>query len=93
VGMAKELWVMIAAVVISMIIMLIASKPIANFVNDNPSIKILALSFLVMIGMSLLAEGFQQHINKGYIYFAMAFSFTIEIINLRIDKKSAKRPK
>jgi len=93
VGMAKELWVMIAAVVISMIIMLIASKPIANFVNDNPSIKILALSFLVMIGMSLLAEGFQQHINKGYIYFSMAFSFTIEIINLRIDKKSAKRPK
>jgi len=93
VGMANELWVMIAAVVISMIIMLIASKPIANFVNDNPSIKILALSFLVMIGMSLLAEGFQQHINKGYIYFAMAFSFTIEIINLRIDKKSAKRPK
>jgi len=76
-----------------MIIMLIASKPIANFVNDNPSIKILALSFLVMIGMSLLAEGFQQHINKGYIYFSMAFSFTIEIINLRIDKKSAKRPK
>jgi len=93
VGMAKELWVMIAAVVISMVIMLIASKPISNFVNNNPSIKILALSFLVMIGMSLLAEGFQQHINKGYIYFAMAFSFTIEIINLRIDKKSAKRPK
>jgi len=93
VGMAKELWVMIAAVVISMIIMLIASKPISDFVNNNPSIKILALSFLVMIGMSLLAEGFHQHINKGYIYFAMAFSFTIEIINLRIDKKSAKRPK
>lgn len=93
VGMAKDLWVMIAAVVISMIIMLIASKPISNFVNDNPSIKILALSFLVMIGMSLLAEGFHQHINKGYIYFAMAFSFTIEIINLRIDKKSAKRRK
>jgi len=93
VGMAKELWVMIAAVVISMIIMLIASKPIADFVNNNPSIKILALSILVMIGMSLLAEGFHQHINKGYIYFAMAFSFTIEIINLRIDKKSAKRPK
>ncbi len=92
VGMAKELWVMIAAVVISMIIMLIASKPISDFVNNNPSIKILALSFLVMIGMSLLAEGFHQHFNKGYIYFAMAFSFGIELINLRIDKKSAKRP-
>ena len=93
VGMAKELWVMIAAVVISMIIMLIASKPISDFVNNNPSIKILALSFLVMIGMSLFAEGFHQHINKGYIYFAMAFSFGIELINLRVDKKSAKRPK
>ena len=91
--MAKELWVMIAAVVISMIIMLIASKPISDFVNNNPSIKILALAFLVMIGMSLLAEGFHQHINKGYIYFAMAFSFGIELINLRVDKKSAKRPK
>jgi predicted tellurium resistance membrane protein TerC len=92
VGMAKDLWVMIAAVVISMIIMLIASKPISDFVNNNPSIKILALSFLVMIGMSLFAEGFHQHINKGYIYFAMAFSFGIELINLRVDKKSAKRP-
>ncbi len=92
VGMAKDLWVMIAAVVISMFIMLLASKPISDFVNNNPSIKILALSFLVMIGMSLFAEGFHQHMNKGYIYFAMAFSFGIELINLRIDKKSAKRP-
>ena len=92
VGMAKDLWVMIAAVVISMFIMLLASKPISDFVNNNPSIKILALSFLVMIGMSLFAEGFHQHMNKGYIYFAMEFSFGIELINLRIDKKSAKRP-
>lgn len=88
VGMAKDLWVMIAAVVISMAVMLIASKPIANFVNANPSIKILALSFLVLIGVSLLGEAFEQHINKGYIYFAMAFSFTLELINLKIDKKS-----
>jgi predicted tellurium resistance membrane protein TerC len=88
VGMAKDLWVMIAAVVISMVVMLIASKPIANFVNTNPSIKILALSFLVLIGVSLLGEAFEQHINKGYIYFAMAFSFTLELINLKIDKKS-----
>jgi predicted tellurium resistance membrane protein TerC len=93
VGMAKELWVMITAVVVSMIIMLMASKSISNFVNENPSIKILALAFLVMIGVSLLAEGFGQHIEKGMIYFAMAFSFTIEMINLKIDKKSAKRPK
>lgn len=88
VGMAKHLWVMIAAVIISMVVMLIASKPIADFVNNNPSIKILALSFLVLIGVSLLAEAFEQHIDKGYIYFAMAFSFTLEIINLRIDRKS-----
>ena len=72
--------------IISMLVMLWASEPIANFVNQNPSIKILALSFLVLIGVSLLGEGFGQHINKGYIYFAMAFSFTIELINLRLDK-------
>ena len=86
VGMANEVWVMIVAVIISMLVMLWASEPIANFVNHNPSIKILALSFLVLIGVSLLGEGFGQHINKGYIYFAMAFSFTIELINLRLDK-------
>lgn len=87
VGMANEVWVMIVAVIISMMVMLWASEPIANFVNHNPSIKILALSFLVLIGVSLLGEGLGQHINKGYIYFAMAFSFTIELINLRLDKQ------
>ena len=86
VGMAQYLWVMIAAVIISMLVMLAASKPIANFINANASIKILALAFLVLIGVSLLAEGFEQHFNKGYIYFAMAFAFGIELINLRIDK-------
>lgn len=86
VGMAKELWVMIAAVVISMGVMMFASGPIAKFVNDNPSIKILALSFLVLIGVSLLAEGFGQHFEKGYVYFSMAFAFIVELINLRVDK-------
>lgn len=90
IGMADHLWVMILAVVLSMIVMLMASGPIANFVNKYPSIKILALSFLVMIGMSLLAEGFDQHFNKGYIYFAMAFSFIIELINLRLDRVSSE---
>lgn len=89
IGMANELWVMVLAVLLSMIVMLMASGPIAGFVNKNPSIKILALSFLVMIGVSLLAEGFDQHFNKGYIYFAMAFSFVIELINLRVDKVSS----
>lgn len=87
VGMANEVWVMIVAVVISMLVMLWASESIANFVNENPSIKILALSFLVLIGVSLLGEGLGQHIDKGYIYFAMAFSFSIELINLRLDKQ------
>lgn len=91
IGMAKHLWVMVLAVLLSMVVMLAASAPIAKFVNNNPSIKILALSFLVMIGVSLLAEGFEQHLNKGYIYFAMAFSFAIELINLRMDKIQEKR--
>ena len=90
VGMANEVWVMIVAVVISMLVMLWASEPIANFVNENPSIKILALSFLVLIGVSLLGEGLGHHIDKGYIYFAMAFSFTIELINLRLDKQGKR---
>ncbi len=88
VGTADELWVMIVAVVLSMAVMLLAAEPIATFVNNTPSIKVLALSFLVMIGVSLLAEGFHQHIEKGYIYFAMAFSFVVELINLRYDKLS-----
>lgn len=87
VGMAKDLWVMVTAVVASMLVMLLASGPISGFVNQNPSIKILALSFLVMIGVTLLGEGFGQHFNKGYVYFAMAFSFAIELINLRVDKQ------
>jgi predicted tellurium resistance membrane protein TerC len=91
IGMADHLWVMITAVVLSMVVMLLASKPIADFVNKHPSIKILALSFLVMIGVSLIAEGFDQHFNKGYIYFAMAFSFIIELINLRLDKLSSHK--
>jgi predicted tellurium resistance membrane protein TerC len=91
VGMADHLWVMITAVVLSMGVMLLASKPIADYVNDNPSIKVLALAFLVLIGVSLLGEGFDQEVNKGYIYFSMAFAFTIEMINLRIDKSSSKK--
>lgn len=86
IGMAKELWVMIAAVVISMFVMLFASGPIAKFVNGNPSIKVLALSFLVLIGVSLIAEGFDQHFEKGYVYFSMAFAFIVELVNLRVDK-------
>jgi predicted tellurium resistance membrane protein TerC len=84
VGMANLLGVMITAVVIAVIIMLFASKPISEFVNERPTVKILALSFLLLIGVSLLAEGFDLHIPKGYIYFAMGFSVFVEMLNLRL---------
>jgi predicted tellurium resistance membrane protein TerC len=84
VGMARELWVMVAAVVIAIAIMMLASGKISAFVEDHPTVKILALSFLLLIGMSLVAEGLDLHIPKGYIYFAMAFSVMVEMINLRI---------
>ncbi len=88
VGMASHVEVMIAAVVISVIIMLFAAESISKFVNQHPTVKMLALSFLVLIGVSLLAEGLDQHIPKGYIYFAMAFSVLVEMLNLRLNKKS-----
>jgi predicted tellurium resistance membrane protein TerC len=89
VGMVDELWVMIAAVIISVAIMMVAAEPISAFVHKHPTIKMLALSFLLLIGMSLLLEGFGQHIPKGYIYFAMGFSVFVEMINLRIRAKAA----
>jgi predicted tellurium resistance membrane protein TerC len=88
VGMANHIEVMIAAVVISIIIMMLAAETISNFVNRHPTVKMLALSFLLLIGVSLLAEGFKQHIPKGYIYFAMAFSVLVEFLNLRSKVKN-----
>ncbi|MBD3748349.1 MAG: TerC family protein [Sphingobacteriales bacterium] len=88
VGMANEIWVMIAAVIIAVIVMMFSSAAISSFVNDHPTVKMLALSFLLLIGVSLLAEGFEQHIPKGYIYFAMAFSVLVEVLNLRMKRKS-----
>ena len=88
VGMAKEVYIMITAVIIAVIIMMMASNPLSSFVNDHPTIKILALSFLLLIGMSLLVEGLHQHISKGYIYFAMGFSVFVEILNLRLRTKA-----
>jgi predicted tellurium resistance membrane protein TerC len=84
VGMADDIEVMVAAVIISVGIMLWASGPIAHFVQLHPTVKVLALSFLMLIGFSLVAEGFHQHIPKGYIYAAMAFSVIVELINLRV---------
>jgi predicted tellurium resistance membrane protein TerC len=83
VGLVDELWVMYAAVIVSMLIMLAVATPISNFVTAHPSIKILALCFLMMIGLMLIAEGFAFHIPKGYIYFSMTFSFFVNIIQIR----------
>jgi len=88
VGMADELMIMIIAVVVAVGIMLFSSGPISDFVNERPTVKILALSFLLLIGFSLVAEGMGVHIPKGYIYFAMGFSVFVEVINLRVRKKS-----
>lgn len=88
VGMAQHIAVMIIAVVVSMLIMLWLADPISNFVDRNPTIKILALSFLILIGVMLLVEGMGGHVSKGYIYFAMAFSLAVEMINLRLRKKT-----
>jgi predicted tellurium resistance membrane protein TerC len=87
VGMVDELWVMIVAVIASVLIMMGAAGSISDFVNRHPTVKILALSFLLLIGLSLLLEGFDQHIPKGYIYFAMGFSVLVEFINLRVRVK------
>ena len=86
VGMVDELWVMIAAVMISVGIMMASAEAISAFVHRHPTVKMLALSFLLLIGMSLILEGFDQHIRKGYIYFAMGFSVFVEMINLRLRK-------
>jgi predicted tellurium resistance membrane protein TerC len=88
VGMADELMIMIIAVVVAVGIMLFSSGPISDFVNERPTVKILALSFLLLIGFSLVAEGMGVHIPKGYIYFAMGFSVFVEVINLRVRKKA-----
>ena len=88
IGMTTNITIAVVAVVISIGIMLVAAKPLADFVNRHPTVKILALSFLLLIGMTLVAEGLGQHIPKGYIYFAMTFSVVVEILNLRLRKKT-----
>ena len=87
VGMVKEISIMITAVIAAMIVMLVFVNQISDFVNKHPTIKVLALSFLILIGTMLVAEGFQQHINKGYIYFAMAFAALVEGLNIKMRSK------
>jgi predicted tellurium resistance membrane protein TerC len=90
VGMVQQVGIMIAAVVIAMIVMLVFVDQISDFVDRHPTIKMLALSFLILIGSMLVAEGFGQHIPKGYIYFAMAFSVIVEMLNIRMRRKTQK---
>lgn len=90
VGLAQQVGVMIAAVVLAMLVMLAASGPISAFVNRHPSVKMLALSFLILVGVMLVAESFGQHVSKGYVYFAMAFSFAVEMLNIRSRAKAKK---
>jgi predicted tellurium resistance membrane protein TerC len=90
VGMARHIEIMIAAVVIAVGVMMLSAGAISNFVERHPTVKMLALSFLLLIGVTLIAEGFDQHISKGYVYFAMAFSVFVEMLNLRLRSKTGE---
>ena len=86
VGMADEITVMVTAVILAVGVMMLSAGPISSFVNRHPTVKVLALSFLLLIGVSLIGEGLGMHIPKGYIYFAMGFSVFVEMINLRVRR-------
>jgi predicted tellurium resistance membrane protein TerC len=92
VGTAEHVEVMIAAVIIAVLVMLVSAGPISSFVEEHPTVKMLALSFLLLIGMSLVAESLDQHISKGYIYFAMGFSIFVEFLNLKLRPKAPHEP-
>ncbi|RAU42316.1 MULTISPECIES: TerC family protein [unclassified Pseudomonas] len=91
VGMTEHLPIMVIAVISAVIVMLVASEPLAKFINDNPTVVMLALGFLIMIGMTLIAEGFGAHVPKGYVYTAMAFSALIEVLNMMARRSKQKR--
>ena len=90
VGMAREFWVMVTAVVIAVAIMLVASGPIVRFIHAHPTVKMLALAFVLLIGFALVAEGFSFHIPKGYIYVAMAFSVAVEALNVTVERRKRR---
>jgi predicted tellurium resistance membrane protein TerC len=91
IGMVDQVAIMVAAVVFAVLFMMLFSSPISSFVERHPTVKMLALSFLLLIGVTLIAEGFGQHISKGYIYFAMAFAVMVEMLNIRL-RKSRQSP-
>ena len=88
IGMVKEVWIMYVAIIVTVLIMLVAAEPISNFVNKHPAFKMLALSFLLLIGFALISEGFGVEIPKGYIYFSMAFSMLVSIFQVRMNSNS-----
>ena len=93
VGLADQVAVMVLAIMISVAVMMFAARPIGEFVDRHPTIKMLALAFLVLVGVTLIAEGFETHVPKGYIYFAMAFSVGVEMLNIRLrDRRAARAP-
>ncbi|MEO6699305.1 MAG: TerC family protein [Paraperlucidibaca sp.] len=87
VGLAQDVSIMVIAIVLSVVVMMFAAKPIGEFVEEHPSIKVLALAFLILVGTLLIAEGFGQHVPKGYVYGAMAFSVMVEMLNIRMRKR------
>ncbi|HCM84166.1 MAG TPA: TerC family protein [Alphaproteobacteria bacterium] len=91
IGVAEQLWVMVTAILISMAVMVLAINKISDFIGRHPTVKVLALSYMLLIGMALIGEGFHAEIPKGYLYFAMAFSFLVEIINMVIRNRAARR--
>ena len=93
VGLAKNIEVMILAIVIAVGVMMLSAKALGEFVDSHPTIKMLALSFLILIGVSLIGEGFEMHIPKGYIYFAMAFSIGVELLNMKLRKRTKSKLK
>ncbi len=93
VGLVDEVSLMAAAIIVAVVVMLVAAQPIGEFVDAHPTIKILALSFLILVGVTLMVEGFDVHVPKGYIYFAMAFSVAVEMLNLRIRPRAAETVK
>ena len=89
VGLVDHVSIMAIAIILAVAVMLVAAKPIGDFVDEHPTIKILALSFLILVGVTLFIEGFDVHIPKGYIYFAMAFSVSVEVLNIRMRRREA----
>jgi predicted tellurium resistance membrane protein TerC len=89
IGMAQQIWVMVVAMVLAVGVMLVFSGPVSAFVHRHPTIQMLALSFLILIGVMLVAEGVEKRVERGYIYFAMAFALAVELLNLRVRKPAA----